>query len=102
MSDELAIPSRADSFDQFRQVLVAHGGPAFLRRAAEVNAAYDRLLDSCRKQRRESLAMVGLRLATLFVRAGSWDVIRSLLEDDAQVEAVRGLYAELTPQLRCE
>lgn len=102
MSDELAIPSRAANAEQFRQVLVAHGGPAFLRRAAEVNTAYDRLLEGCRKERRELLVMVELRLATLHTLAGSWDVVRSLLEDDTHLESLRGLYEELSPQLRCE
>lgn len=102
MSDELAIPSRTDNFEQFRQVLVEHGGPAFLRRAAEVNAAYERLLDVCRKERRELLTMVELRLATLHALAGRWDVVQALLENDAQLEALRDLYEELTPQLRCD
>jgi hypothetical protein len=102
MCDELAIPSRTDNFEQFRQVLIAHGGPAFLRRASEVNAAYEHLLDACRQQRKKWLAMVSLRLATLHARAGSWNVFGSLLEDDASLEALQNLYAELSPRLRCE
>ena len=65
MIDELAIPSRSEESDKFRQFLVAHGGPAFLRRAAEVSAAYESLLHHCRRQRTEWLSMIGLRLAQL-------------------------------------
>jgi hypothetical protein len=101
MSDELSVPSRVDNFDQFRQVLVGHGGPAFLRRAAEVNSAYERLLDSCRQQRKEMLAIVGLRLETLHALAGNWNALRPLIAEQSQLVALTLLHDELNPQLRC-
>ncbi len=101
MSDELAVPSRTDNFDQFRQVLIGHGGPAFLRRAAQVNGAYDHMLDSCRRQRVELLSMVRLRLATLLALAGDWNVLRSHIPEHDSIEGLKQLHAELNPQLRC-
>jgi hypothetical protein len=102
MVDELAIPSRTDESDKFRQVLVAHGGPAFLRRAAEVTAAYDGLLHQCRRQRLECLAMVRLRLAQLRALAGTWDAVQPLVADQSQLRALINLFQEMAPQLRCE
>lgn len=102
MFDELAIPSRTEESDKFRQVLVAHGGPAFLRRAAEVTGAYERLLHQCRRQRQEWLTMVGLRLAQLQARAGTWDLLRPLLADEDQLQGLINLAQELAPPLRCE
>ena len=101
MSDELAIPSRTDNFDQFRQVLIGHGGPAFLRRAAQVNGAFDHLLDGCRRQRVELLKMVRLRLAMLLALAGSWDSLRSHIPEQNSFGGLKLLHAELNPQLRC-
>jgi hypothetical protein len=53
MADEIPNLSRDDDLSLFRQVLVAHGGPAFLRSSHQVWAAYEQLLDDCRKQRNE-------------------------------------------------
>jgi hypothetical protein len=102
MVDELAIPSRTEESDKFRQVLVAYGGPAFLRRAAEVTAAYDHLLHLCRRHRHERLAMVRLRLAQLQALDGTWNTVRPLLADESQLQALIRLFHELAPQLRCE
>jgi hypothetical protein len=102
MSDEITIPGRADNADRFRQVLVAHGGPAFLRRATEVAAAYEQLLDSCRKQRQEWLGMVKVRLALLHALAGTWEALGDLLEDETQLVHLKNLHAELIPRLRVE
>lgn len=101
MSHELAIPSRTDNFDNFRQVLIGHGGPAFLRRAANVNGAYDHLLDNCRRHRDESLSMVRLRLATLLALAGNWDSLGSHIPEQDTLESLKQLHAQLNPQLRC-
>jgi hypothetical protein len=100
MSEELSVPSRSDNFDQFRQFLVGNGGPAFLRRTSQVTGAYEQLLEACRVKRNELLAMVDLRLATLFALAGGWEAVRSLLASDEQFEALKMLHSERDPQLR--
>jgi hypothetical protein len=81
MNDETRIPSRADNPDLVRQILIGHGGPAFLRRSSQVASAYDLLLTCCRQQRHEWLNMVGMRLATLHALAGGWNTLRPLLSE---------------------
>jgi len=102
MDNEISIPGRDDNPELFQQVLVGHGGPAFLRRSSQVRAAYEQLLDHCRQQRNEWLAMVRMRLATLRALTGGWDSLRHLLQDESQMNALESLHSELNPQLRSE
>jgi len=102
MDDEIRIPGRDDNPELFKQFLVGHGGPAFLRRSSQVRAAYEQLLDRCRQQRNEWLAMVRLRLATLHALAGGWDRLRLLLQEEGLVNALELVHSELNPQLRSE
>ena len=100
MNEEIPIPGREDNPGLFKQLLVGSGGPAFLRRSRQVEAAYEHLLDRCRKQRQEWLTLVRIRLATLFALAGGWDALRPLLEDETQINLLQLLHSELIPQLR--
>ena len=84
----------------FQQIVGHFGGPAFIRRARDVQSAYENLVDSCRRQRAEWLAIVRLRLGTLFALAGTWEAIDSLLDDRSQVDFLKDLHAELRPELR--
>jgi hypothetical protein len=100
MTDEITVPSRSDSSDQFRQFLVGSGGPAFLRRMAQVTGAFEQLLEACRRQRAEMLRMVDVRLATLQALAARWEVLRPLLATEADLELLKALHAERDPRLR--
>lgn len=83
----------------FQQVVGNHGGPAFVRRARNVQAAFDGLLNACRRQRDDWLAFVRLRLGTLRALAGSWDALTTLLPRD-EVATLERLHSDLQPKLR--
>ncbi len=96
---EVHIPSREDR-QAFNEALARYDGPAFLRRARRVQAAYDQLLDECRRQREEWLALVRIRLGTLRALAGSWDVLIPHLADEGQVRLLEEMCLALNPRLR--
>jgi hypothetical protein len=90
------VPFLGGEKQQYAELLAAFDAPAFVRRARGVEAAYERLLRDCRRQRDEWLTMVKVRLATLRARAGSWEALRGL----ANVEALEAMERELSPRLR--
>jgi hypothetical protein len=94
------IPSREDRA-LYQQVLAQHGGPAYLRRAHQVEDVLQQLLARSRQQRSEWLQIVRINLGTLLALAGDWSVLRSLLADDDQLQLLQALHAELQPELRC-
>jgi hypothetical protein len=96
----MLIPSRDDGRQAFNEVLAQYDGPAYLRRARRVQAAYDQLLDLCRRQREEWLVMVRVRLATLRALAGRWDVLAPHLADERQLRDLEELWTQLDPHLR--
>jgi hypothetical protein len=97
--DEIGVAGRDDEYALFRQLAAQYGPPAYVRRAVDVEAAFEDLLDRCRCQRDEWLAMVRIRLATVRDLAGKWESLRPLLADDEQLALLRGLDAELGPRL---
>jgi hypothetical protein len=98
--DETGILSNDRESKIFHQVMALHGAPAFVRRAQNVQYAWDGLLERCRRQRREWLEMTRVRLALLRALAGSWAALEPLLADAADVEVLAALERELQPALR--
>jgi hypothetical protein len=96
--DDITIPDR-DSIE-FQQLVAAHDGPAYARRARRVRDALEQLLQQGRKQREEWLGMVRVSLGLLHARAGSWDAVRPLLRDDDSLVLLRRLYDNFQPRLR--
>jgi hypothetical protein len=96
--DEEPIPSVEDR-DAFKTFVSIYGGPAYIRRAREVEGALEHLLARCRQQREEWLTMVRLRLGVLKVMAGDWPALTPLL-DEEQLDHLARMYADLAPQLR--
>jgi hypothetical protein len=97
---DVHIPSREDGRQAFNEVLAQYDGPAYVRRARRVQGAYDQLLDECRRQREEWLALVRVRLGTLCALAGSWQALAPHLADEAAVRLLEELCAALDPRLR--
>jgi hypothetical protein len=97
---DIYIPSRDDGRQAFNEVLAHFDGPAYLRRARRVQGAYDQLLDECRRQREEWLALVRVRLGTLRALAGSWQALAPHLPGDEQVRLLEEMCAALEPHLR--
>jgi len=86
--------------DMARYLLGRYDVPAYVRRARRVEDALEDALRRCQCQRDEWLEMVRLRLGMLRAILGKWENLRPLLADDAQVEMLRALEAELRPELR--
>jgi hypothetical protein len=84
----------------FHQFLGHYGGPAFARRAREAQAAYDAMVESCRRRREELLAFVRLRLGNLFALAGSSSALMAVVESTEQASILEALHAELQPRPR--
>jgi hypothetical protein len=94
------VPGHDDERKVFQQFLGHFGGPAFARRARDVQAAYDALLESCWREREERLGFVRLHLGTLFALAGSTAALAPILDSPDQAEVLNKLHADLQPQLR--
>jgi hypothetical protein len=83
-----------------REVFAQFDAPAYVRRARQVEQAYEELLALCRRHREECLGMVRLRIGLLRALAGEWESLRPLVADEGQVILLRDLHDLLSPQLR--
>ncbi|MCC6420125.1 MAG: hypothetical protein IT429_17965 [Gemmataceae bacterium] len=97
--DEVPILGSNDERRIVSQFIAYHGVPAYVRRAREVEEAFERLIERCERQREEWLPMVRLRLGTLHDLAGEWELLEPLLTD-GDLDALRQLHAALAPRLR--
>jgi hypothetical protein len=97
--DDIPILGR-DEDRLLKQIEARYDAPAYVRRARDVQGAFDGLLQKCRAKRNELLGMVRIRLGALHGLAGEWDALRPLLADDEQVHVLQQMYADLNPQLR--
>ena len=98
--DDISILAFAGDRRELKQLLALNGTPAYAVRALHMEAAFEHLLDRCRKQRDTLLALVRTRLAALRALTGDWVALRPWVRDDAQLAVLEGLHAELRPQLR--
>ena len=89
-----------DTEREQRELMASLDAPAFVRRARQVQNAYDDLIARARRQRLEWLTVVRVRLGLLRALAGEWDTLRPLVHDDAELDALRALHDELRPKLR--
>jgi hypothetical protein len=84
----------------FKQVLGQYDAPAYMRRARQVQAAYEELLRRCQHQRDVWLPMVRLRISVLAAwLGGDWDRLGPWLLGD-EIAALRNLHAQLGRPLR--
>jgi hypothetical protein len=95
----LPIPGRDEETRLFQELTAHYDAPAYIRRARQVDTAFDEVVARCRTQRNEWLTMVRTRLGLLFALAGHWDNLQPLLAND-QRSLLRRLYADLQPRLR--
>src|SRR5580704_9886178 len=84
----------------FNQVIALHGAPAYVRRAQKVQAAWDGIVEKCRRQHHQWLSMVRMRLAVLHALAGEWTSLAGVVPDAAALDAIVTLHRELRPNLR--
>jgi hypothetical protein len=84
----------------FKTFEAQYDAPAYVRRARQVEDAWEGILHRCRRQRDEWLGMVRTRLGLLRGLAGDWAALRPWLTDDEQVAVLQHLEALLQPRLR--
>jgi hypothetical protein len=85
---------------ELRELIGLFDAPAYVRRARQVEAAHDQLVERCRRQRDEWLTMVRVRLRQFVARAGGWAGARSWMADDAMLEVLIRLHGALRPAVR--
>jgi hypothetical protein len=98
--DDVPIPNRYEAQNAFKDFMAMYDGPAFVRRARQVEGALEDLLQRCELQRAQWLTMVRLRLGTLLALAGDWNVLRPLLTSEEQLRRLEWMHEELAPRLR--
>jgi hypothetical protein len=92
--DEVPIIGSDEDRKLFKQLLAAHGPPAFMRRGQRVQQAYDQLLARCRAKRDDSLYMVRLSLKQLHALAGRWASLLPVLDSEDQIAVLVRLEVE--------
>ncbi|HJT75753.1 MAG TPA: hypothetical protein VJ739_00990 [Gemmataceae bacterium] len=97
---DLPILGPGDDRRLVKQFLSQYDVPAYVRRARQVEDAWEQVLHRCRLRRDEWLLMVRLRLGTLHGLAGSWEALAPLLADEGEAEVLRQLHETLQPRLR--
>jgi len=100
--DEVPILGRDSDQQIFNEIAAYYDVPAYIRRARNVQNTLDQMMARCRVQREEWLSLVRTRLGLLHALAGDWPVLRPYLADDAQLEGLCQLHAELQPRLRAK
>lgn len=91
---------RGEDFYLWQRVVAQYDAPAYVRRARQVQDAFDTLLGQCRKKRDELLEFVRLDLGTLQGLAGDWQRLSPYLLEESHVQILAKLYDDLAPQLR--
>jgi hypothetical protein len=98
--DEIAILGRDDERHSVKRFLAQYDVPAYVRRARQVEEAFEQLLRQCQQQREELLTMVRTRIGVVQALAGGWEVLRPWLKDENQISSLRHLHNVLRPQPR--
>jgi hypothetical protein len=89
-----------DDARELREVMSLFDAPAYVRRARAVEGVYEQLLQRCRRQRDEWLAMVRIRLGQFVALSGGPDGLPSWLADETEQNLIISLHNELRPSLR--
>lgn len=98
--EEIPILGTDDYSHLVKRFMGHYDAPAYVRRARQVQEAFDQLLVRCQQQRTEWLEMVRLRLGVLHALSGSWTMLTPWLADEDQLGVLQQLHTELQPRLR--
>jgi hypothetical protein len=98
--DTLSSPGNPREAGIFNEVMALYGAPAYVRRARNMEMAWEALVERHRRRRREDLAIPSMLLAVLRALAGEWKALRPWLADDTQPAVLESLEVELRPTLR--
>jgi hypothetical protein len=97
--DEVPVVGGGGEWRDAKEVMAQFDAPAYIRRARQVQDAFDSLVARCGQQRAEWLEMVRLRVGLLRALAGEWDALRVVL-DTEQIASLCALHDSLSPELR--
>src|SRR5262245_41354205 len=96
--DEVIIAGRDEERRIINRVVGAFSQPAFVRRAQQVEGAYQQLLQACQSKRHELLKIARLRLATLHaLLGGDW---RKLAVSETTIRWLAERFDKWQPALR--
>lgn len=98
--DEVKIAGRDDGRDLFKQFTTHYDAPAYMRRARNVQNAWDQLLDRCRVKREELITVVRSRLGVLQGLAGEWHCLLAHLADVEQLAVLERLVVLVEPAVQ--
>jgi hypothetical protein len=90
----------SDDSRELREIMAQFDAPAYVRRARQVEGSYEELLERCRRQRLEWLAMVRTRLGQLAALSNEWEALRPTLCGEEELFSLRRLHDDLRPDLR--
>jgi hypothetical protein len=98
--DDIPILGHGEDQRLFKQFLATYDAPAYVRRARQVQEAFDQVIARGQRQRDEWLFMVRLRLGLFHGLAGDFATLAPCLANTEQVQILRDLIAMLKPRLR--
>jgi hypothetical protein len=98
----LGLMAHADELRLFQTALVACDTPAFIRRARDVELAWDVLFENCRQKREVLLQFPRMRLAMFFALSETWTSIPSSVCRADDVDYLEKLRREWSPRLRIQ
>jgi hypothetical protein len=97
--DEVTIAGRDDDRDLFKQFTRHYDAPAYMRRARNVQHAWEQLLERCRRKREELIPMVRSRLGVLHGLAGEWPRLLPYFADAEQIAVLESLVMWVEPRV---
>jgi hypothetical protein len=92
---DVAIAGSDDDGRLFNQILAHYGAPAYIRRARQVEDAFDQLVNQCARQRREWLKTARSRLSVACSMTNDNNELLPLLADASQLLTIAHLCAQL-------
>jgi hypothetical protein len=98
--NNVPILGRDEASQVFKRFLTLCDVPAYVRRARQVQEAFDELIARCQRQRAQWLETVRLRLGILHALAGDWTALAPYVSDETQLRCLQDMYGTLQPRLR--
>jgi hypothetical protein len=92
---DVPITIRDDDGRVFNQLLAQYGAPAYIRRARQVEDAFDQLVNGCARQRREWLKIARSRLSAICSMTDNNNALLPLLANGSQLLTIGHLCSQL-------
>jgi hypothetical protein len=93
--DDIPIIGLDDDAQVFKRVLASYSAPAYIRRARQVEDAFDQLINTCDRHRQDWLKDVRSRLGLLCPNGDDWDTMLPYVANGNQLLTLGCLCATL-------